>query len=100
MVLITRLGISALDLTPAIAQVLPPVRRDKGAVIARVAAEAPFSQQGRLEAGDVVHTINGTPVQSAQELATAAAALKASAPVVLQIERDGVLYYVSFRIER
>jgi serine protease Do len=99
-VLIPRLGISALDLTPAIAQVLPPVRRDKGAVIARVAPEAPFSQQGRLEAGDVVHTINGTPVQSAQELATAAAALKASAPVVLQIERDGVLYYVSFRIER
>ena len=97
---VPRLGVSVLDLTPAIAQALPPVRRDKGAVVARVAPDAPFSQQGRLQAGDVVHTINGTPVQSAQELASAAAALSPSTPVVLQIEREGVLYYISFRIER
>jgi serine protease Do len=100
MVSIARLGLSALDLTPAIAQVLPQTRRDKGAVIARVAADAPFSQQGRLLPGDVVHTINGAAVQSAQELAAAAAALPASGAVVLQVEREGVLYFVSFRVEK
>jgi serine protease Do len=100
MVSIPRLGLSALDLTPAIAQVLPPTRRDKGAVIARVAADAPFSQQGRLHAGDVVHTLNGAAVGSAQDLATAAAAVPASGPVVLQVEREGVLYFVSFRVEK
>lgn len=100
MVSVPRLGISALDLTPAVAQILPPVRRDKGAVIARVAADAPFSQQGRLQAGDVVHTINGTPVQSAQELASTAASLPPASPVVMQVEREGVLYYVTLRIEK
>lgn len=100
MVSVPRLGISVLDLTPSVAQILPPVRRDRGAVVARVAADAPFSQQGRLQPGDVVHTMNGTPVQTAQELASAAAALPPSAPVVLQVEREGVLYYVSFRVER
>ena len=100
MIFVPRLGISVLDLTPAIVQLLPPVRREKGAVIARVAADAPFSQQGRMQVGDVVHTINGTPVQSAKELASAAAALPASTPVVLQVEREGVLYYVGFRVER
>jgi serine protease Do len=100
MIAVPKLGINALDLTPAIAQMLPPVRRDKGVVVARVAADAPFSQQGKLEAGDVIHTLNGTPIQSVTELVTAAGALQPSTPVVLQIERGGTLYFVSFRMDR
>ena len=97
---ITSLGITVLDLTPAIAQILPPVRRDKGAVIARVAPDAPFSQQGKLVAGDVVYAINGKTIESAADLRAAAAALKPSSPAVLQVERDGTMLYVSFRIDR
>jgi serine protease Do len=100
LVVVPRLGISAMDLTPAIAQILPPVRRTKGAVIVRVAPDAPFSQQGRLAPGDVVHTINGTPVQTAQELVAASVALPPVASVVLQIEREAMLYYIAFRVER
>jgi serine protease Do len=96
---IARLGITALDLSPAIAELLPPVRRDRGAVIARVAPDAPFSQQGRLLPGDVVYELNGRTIANAADLRAAADALKPTAAVVLHLEREGILYYVSFRIE-
>lgn len=97
---IVRLGIMALDLSAAIAEFLPPLRRDAGAVIARVAPDAPFSQQGRLMPGDVVYELNGRTVTSAADLRAAAEALKPGSAVVLHLERDGILYYVSFRVER
>jgi serine protease Do len=94
------LGLSVLDLTPAIAQVLPQLRRNKGAVIARVAPDAPFSQQGKLLPGDVVYALNGKDVDGAAALGTIAAGLKPLTAAVLQVERQGVLLYVSFRVER
>lgn len=94
------LGITVLDLNPTVAQMLPPVRRDKGAVVARVAAGAPFSQQGKLLAGDVIYALNGKPIDGAAELRKVVEALQPSSPAVLHLERAGVLLYVSFRIER
>lgn len=97
---VSNLGITVLDLTPAIVQMLPDLRRDKGAVIARVTAEAPFSQQGRLLPGDVIYALNGKTIESGTDLRNAAAALKPSTAAVLHIEREGVMYYVAFRLER
>ena len=97
---IVRLGLTAVDLTPAIAEFLPQLRRDKGAVIARVAPDAPFSQQGRLMPGDVVYALNGRTIESAADLRAAAGALATNAPAVLHLEREGILYYVSFRVDR
>jgi serine protease Do len=97
---VANLGITVLDLTPAIAQMLPDLRRDKGAVIARVTVEAPFSQQGRLMPGDVIYSLNGRTIESGADLRTVAASLKPSTAAVLHIERDGILHYVAFRVER
>ncbi|CAN5714991.1 DegQ family serine endoprotease [soil metagenome] len=97
---IASLGMTVIDLTPAIAQLLPDLRRDKGAVIARVAQDAPYSQQGRLAAGDVVYELNGKTVESVADLRRIAGTLKTPTPAVLLVERDGVLMYVSFRIEQ
>jgi serine protease Do len=94
------LGIIALDLTPPIAEVLPAVRREKGAVVARVTPQTPYSQQGRLQPGDVIYALNGKAVSSVEELRTAMAALKPSAPAVLLIERESTLMYLAFRIDR
>jgi serine protease Do len=94
------LGITVLDLSPAIAQLLPPLRRQKGAVVTRVAPDVPFSQQGRLRAGDLIHALNGTMIESGAHLQTMAATLKPSAPTVLLVERGGTLLYLSFRIEK
>jgi S1-C subfamily serine protease len=94
------LGIIALDLSPAIANMLPDVRRDKGAVVARVTPETFYSQQGRLQPGDVIYAVNGKTISSVEELRTTMAGLKTSAPTVLLIERDSTLMYLAFRIDR
>jgi serine protease Do len=91
------LGIIGLDLTPPIAGLLPPLRRDKGAVVARVTPETPFSQQGRLQTGDVVYALNGMAITGVEELKKAAAALQSGAAAVLLIERNSTLMYLAFR---
>src|SRR5687767_324229 len=88
---IRALGVLALELTPQIAQVLGPLRRSAGVVVASVSAEAPYSQQGHLQAGDVIYALNGKPMTSMADLKAAADALKPNDAAVLQIERDGGL---------
>jgi serine protease Do len=96
---IRALGALVLDLTPEILQVLPPLRRPKGVVVASVSAEAPFSQQGQLQAGDVIYSLNGRAMTSVAELKAAAEGLKANDAAVLQIEREGSLMFIAFRAE-
>jgi serine protease Do len=95
---IRALGVVALDLTPAVAQLLPQLRRTKGAVVARVTPEAPYSQQGQLDAGDVIYALNGRAIGSVEELKAAVEALKPGAAAVMQIERDSTLFYIAFRV--
>jgi serine protease Do len=94
------LGVLALDLSPRVAAILPPLRRDKGVVVATVSSAAPYSQQGRLQAGDVIYTLNGKVMEKIADLNAAASALKPGTPAILQIERQGTLMYLSFRTER
>src|SRR4029078_2988756 len=90
----------ALNWTPPIAEMLPPVRRNTGAVVARVTPETPYSQQGRLQPGDVIYELNGKTITNVEDLKNAAAALKPSAAAVLLIERESTLMYLAFRVER
>ena len=94
------LGVLVLDLSPVVAQALPSLRQEKGAVIVKVAANAPYSQQGRLMSGDVIYSLNGKPIAGGEDLERAAASLKPGTPTVLQVERDGTLMYLAFRVER
>ncbi len=96
---IRQLGVLAIDLTPAVADLLPDLRRDKGVVVAAVGSESPYSQQGKLAAGDVIYSLNGRLVETVGALRTALAALAPNAAAVLQIERDGTLMYFAFRVE-
>jgi serine protease Do len=94
------LGVLALDLSPRVAAILPPLRRDKGVVVATVSAGAPFSQQGRLQAGDVIYSLNGKIIEQISDLNALASTIKPGTAAVLQIERQGTLMYLSFRTER
>jgi serine protease Do len=93
------LGLVVLDLTPPIVQILSPLRHDKGVVIASVSPEAPISQQGRLQAGDVIYALNGKVIATVADLKSAADALNPGAAAALQIERNGELMYLAFRME-
>ena len=94
------LGIVALDLRPEIAQLLAPLRRSNGVVVVHPTPDAPYSQQGSLQAGDVIHAINGKEVANLQALKAALTETKVGSAVVLQIEREGSLMYVGFRAQR
>jgi serine protease Do len=98
--LIAQLGIVAIDLSPTVAQLLPQLRSDRGAVVARVSPATPYSQQGQLEAGDVIYALNGNQVANAKALEAALNALKPGAAAALLVERDSTLLLIAFRVER
>ena len=52
-----------------------------------------------LSAGDVIHSVNGAAVSNLQELRAALDGLKPQSPVVLQIEREGLLSFVAFELD-
>jgi serine protease Do len=97
---IRSLGAVVVDMNDRIAALLSDLRVKSGGVIVAVGAEAPYSQQGRLHAGDVIHAVNGTAVTGAGDVRSALAALKPGVPVALQIEREGEFMYVAFRLPR
>jgi serine protease Do len=94
------LGVLALNLTPQIVELLPGLRRPKGVVVATVSSAAPFSQQGRLQPGDVIYSLNGKVIETVAELNTIAETLKPGTAAVLHLERSGALTYLAFRIDR
>ena len=96
---IRQLGVLAIDLSPAVAGLLPDLRHDKGVVVAAVSSASPYSQQGKLTPGDVIYSLNGQPVDTVAALRTALAALKPNSAAVLQIERDSTLMFFAFRVE-
>ncbi|PYR94718.1 MAG: peptidase S1 [Acidobacteria bacterium] len=98
--LLPELGVIVVDLTDQVAKVLPERRADSGAVIVAVAPDAPYSQQGKLQPGDIVRAINGTPVRNMTDLKHLSAVLKPGSAVALLVERQGDLMYVAFRVSR
>ncbi len=97
---VTALGIVGLELTPRIAALLPPLRRAAAVIVASVSAESPYSPQGRLQPGDAIYTLNGRTITGITDLKAGAAALKPGSAAVLQIEREGRLMYLAFRVGR
>ena len=92
------LGILALDLSDDLHSLLPGMRGDTGAL---VIGQAPGFNSARtgLRIGDVIHSMNGTTVESVEKLKSAVAQLKSGDAVVLQIERRGQFQYLAFEME-
>jgi serine protease Do len=96
--LVPTLGVLAIDLTDQLRQQLGTLRVPSGVIVVGRAADLILPDTG-LQAGDIIHTLNGTPVDSVEQLRSMTKALKTGSAVALQIERDGGLTYVSFEVE-
>jgi serine protease Do len=96
--LIPRLGILAIDLTPDLRSRLGSLRIPSGVVVVGRAADLIMPDTGLL-ASDIIHQLNTASIDSMDGLRAAVGALKTGDPVVLQVERDGGLLYVSFELE-
>jgi serine protease Do len=96
---VPRLGILGVEVTPQIAQALPPLRIVAGVLVASVTPGTIDTRDGDLQAGDVIHVLNRQPIAGLADLRAALAPIKAGDPVVLHVERGGELFYISFVAE-
>ena len=97
--LIPHLGVLAIDLTSEMRSKLgSSLRIPSGVIVVGRAADLILPDTG-LQAADIIHQLNTTPIDSVDTLRAAVNALKTGDAVVLQVERDGGLQYVSFEME-
>jgi len=95
--LISRLGILGIDVSDELKARLD-LRIPSGVIVVGQAVDLLMPDTG-LQAGDVIHQLNRLPIDSMNTLRAAVDKLKPGDPVVLQVERDGGLMYVSFEME-
>jgi len=92
---VPELGILGISVDKKISELLPDLRNPFGVVVALRSATAKYTGSGGFETGDVIYQVNGTAVTSVAALRMLVADLKPDAPLVLQIERDGKLMYLT-----
>jgi serine protease Do len=91
--LVPELGIFAVEIEKDVEQMLPPLRKSGGLVVAGRAGAAPLAELP-LAPGDVIFEVDGAPVS---DLAGLRAALAKVGDVgLLQIQRGTVLSFVAF----
>jgi serine protease Do len=96
--LIPRLGILAVDLPEELRAHLGSLRIPSGVIVLGRAADLILSDTG-LQTGDIIHAVNTTHIDSAQALRDSVTKMKTGDPIVLQVERDEGLIYVSFEMD-
>ncbi|MBZ0221469.1 MAG: Do family serine endopeptidase [Dokdonella sp.] len=83
------LGVEAQDLTPELARMLG-LKEARGAVVTRVRANSPAAGAG-LRAGDVIVSLDGKTVASAQDLHNVEGLTAPGASVAVGVQREGSL---------
>jgi serine protease Do len=95
--LVSKLGIIAVEIDSSIAASLSGLRITGGVIVAAKSADP--SVDVSLAAGDVIHALNGSPVDTIEGLRSALDHLNPTSPAVLQIERQGKLMFIAFKID-
>lgn len=96
--LISRLGILVTDISDDLRNQIGTLRIASGVIVLGRAADLITPETG-LQTGDVIHSLNITPITSMDELRAAVQHLKVGDPVVLQVERSDGFTYLSFEME-
>ena len=96
--LVPRLGILAIELNDQLRSLVGTLRIPSGVVVVGRAADLTIPDTG-VQTGDIIHSLNTTPIDSVESLRAAVRPLKTNDAVVLQVERDGGLLYLAFEME-
>jgi serine protease Do len=92
---IPKLGIIGIAITKELAEALPETRKPYGVVVAARSGDSEYSGQGGLKLGDVIYSLNNVPMATLDALRQALDQLKPLDPLVLQVERDGKLMFLT-----
>ncbi len=95
---VPQLGIVGLDITKAVRDLMPELRRPAGVVVAARKAGAPYTGPP-LDTGDVIYAINRRVVNGVAQLRADLSAVKSGQAVVLLVERSGHLLYVPMQLD-
>jgi len=95
---IVRLGILGIDFDEDMRSALPFVRTASGVIVIGRAPGFNSFDTG-LQTGDLIHSLNRTPIDNVEQLKAATAKLKSGDAVVVQIERQGQFQYLAFELE-
>jgi serine protease Do len=95
--LVSKLGIVGIEIDSKVTAMLSGLRMASGVIVAAKAADSNVDVS--LDTGDVIHAINGAPIDTIASLRSALDRLKPNAAVVLQIERAGKLMFITFQNE-
>jgi len=93
-----KLGLAGVAIDGRLAALASTLRTKSGVIVAARVTD-PSAVESGLEPGDVIHAVNGTSITSMEALRSAIEALGDGSAVVLQIERQGKLQYLSFEME-
>jgi serine protease Do len=96
--LVNRLGILGIDVDQRVTALLPDLRKHYGVVVAARGGDPVYSGDS-LQLGDVICALNNTAITDVATLRKQLDGLKDTDAVVLQVERDGRLMYVTLEIE-
>jgi serine protease Do len=96
--LLPQLAILGLTVDSTIRKMAPDLREPSGVIVVGRAADLIGPDTG-LTAGDVIHSLNGKPVDSVDTLRGMLQQAKAGDALALQIERAGQFSYISFELE-
>ncbi len=95
---IPHLGIVGVTVTPEISDILGEMRISGGVLVTATVANRLAVDSG-LQEGDVVHSLNHSPVKSVEDLRAAFGKLQPGDPAAMLVERLGKLTYVTFEME-
>jgi serine protease Do len=95
---IPRLGIFATNLERNFQYVVGNARSTSGVLVV-AQTSGPNAQKAKLQAGDIIRSLNTTPMDSLEQLKAAVRELSSGDAVVLQIERDGTFQYLDFEMD-
>ena len=96
--MIQQLGILGIELNREIREMLPPLRRSAGVVVAARLADGP-DWASLFQPGDVIYSVNQKLTLGLRELRGAIDEVPKGLAAVIQLERDRKLMYVSFEME-
>lgn len=93
--LVSKLGVIGIEIDSKIAAIMAGLRIPSGVIVVAKAADSNVDTS--LATGDVIHAINGAPVETIAGLRSSLDQLKPNTSVALQIERAGKLMFVTLQ---
>jgi serine protease Do len=95
---VNRLGIVGITINDDLRKAMPDLRIPSGVIVAARTPGALLLGDGP-EPGEIIHSLNTTPIKDLDGLKQALKALQPGQPIVLQVERDGELSYLVMESE-